>query len=375
MDFKKVLNWIKDKIKIIQSNKMKLKTKEKIDFLDQFWTLLNSWIPITNALKIMLYQSENKNIKIIIEMLLEDINKWISLKESVLKFPATFKQFDYSIIEMWELTWKIWDSIEVIRDKEEKNREMKSKILWAFIYPIIIISLAIIMIMIFIIYVIPKITDMYKDAKVNLPKLTKFVIDLSDFLQKNISVICISIIIFIIAIYTFKNHKKTKIYYDKYIVRVPIFWRLFRKKIFALFTSTLWTLLKNWVIINKSLDISSSVVSNDYYKTEINKIIDWISAWEDFSKMLWIENIKDNKVKNVFPIEIASIVKIWEQTWKLPELLLKISQKYNKEIDDVIKNLSTAIEPVVIVFVWAIIGTLIMAIMLPFFNMVNVIWN
>jgi type IV pilus assembly protein PilC len=89
--------------------------------------------------------------------------------------------------------------------------------------------------------------------------------------------------------------------------------------------------------------------------------------------MLGIENIKNHKKNNIFPIEVASIVKIWEQTWKLPELLIKISEKYNKEIDDVVKNLSTAIEPIIIVLVWAIIWTLIMAIMLPFFNMVNVI--
>lgn len=375
MKFSILINSIKENILKLKTKNRRLSTKAKIDFLYQFWTLLNSWIPITNALKIMIYQTENKNIKTIIEVILDDLNKWISLKESILKFPLIFKQFDYSIIEMWELTWKVWDSIEIIKEKEEKSKELKSKILGAFIYPIIITSLSIGMITIFILYVIPKITDMYKDAKVNLPKLTQFVIDLSDFLQKNIITLCISLILIIFIIYTFKNHKKTKIYFDKYIVRMPIFWILLKKKILAIFTSSLGTLLKNGVIINKSLEISAWVVSNDFYKKEIEKIIQWISAWEDFSKMLWIDNIKENRKYNIFPMEIASIVKIWEQTWKLPELLIRISEKYNKEIDNVVKNLSTAIEPLVIVFVWSIIWTLIMAIMLPFFNMVNVIWN
>lgn len=373
MNFPEIKNKI---IKIIKDLKMwgkKMRTREKIEFLDQLGTLLVSWIPITNSFKIISYQTQNKNLKSIIETILDDINKWLSLKESFSKFPNIFKIFDLSIIEMWELTWKVWDSIEIIKVKEEKTKEIKSKIIWAFVYPMIIVGLSLIMITIFILYVIPKITDMYKDAKVNLPKLTKFVIDLSDFLQANIFYICLSIVWIIFSFYVFKTNKKTKIYFDRYILNMPIFWKLMRKKILAMFTSSLWTLLKNGVIINKSLEISSWVVDNDYYKKEIDKITVWISSWEDFSKMLWIDNIKTSIKNNIFPIELASIVKIWEQTWKLPELLLKISDKYNKEIDIVVKNLSTAIEPIVIVVVWAIIGTLIMAIMLPFFNMVNVI--
>lgn len=373
MNFLKIKDILLNTYSNYKSKWRKLSTKEKINFLDQLSTLLNSWIPITNALSIMLYQTENKRIRAIIEKVSKDINKGNPLRECFSKFPLIFKIFDLSIIEMWEVTWKVWDSIEIIKIKEEKNKELKWKILGAFIYPIIIVSLSIIMITIFILYVIPKITDMYKDAKVNLPKLTKFVIDLSDYLQKNITIICVCIWLFIFAFYVFKTNSKTKYYFDKYILKVPIFWSLIRKKILAMFSSSLWTLLKNWVIINKSLEISSWVVSNDYYKKEIDKIIIWISSWENFSKMLWIENISKKIKSDFFPIELASVVKIWEQTWKLPELLIKISQKYNKEIDDLIKNLSTAIEPIIIVFVWAIIGTLIMAIMLPFFNMVNVI--
>jgi len=89
--------------------------------------------------------------------------------------------------------------------------------------------------------------------------------------------------------------------------------------------------------------------------------------------MMWIKEITSWKENPYFPVELSSIVKIWEQTWRLPELLLKISNKFKKEIDNIVKNLATAIEPLVIVIVWIIVWILIMAIMLPFFNMVNVI--
>lgn len=369
----KIKNLAIEKIGYLLMLTQKINIKEKISFLEQFSTLLNSGIPITNSLTIISYQTKNKKLKKMLETIHSDINKWVSLSQSFWKYSHTFKQFDISIIEMWEMTWKLGDAMEEIKNKEEKAKEIRSKVLWAFIYPIVIIILSIWMIIVFILYVIPKITDMYKDAKVNLPKLTKFVIDLSDYMQKNISSILMIMVLIFLWIYIFKTNKKTKIYYDRIILSLPIAWNLIRKSILANFTSSLWTLLKNGVIINRSLEISSWVTNNDYYKKEIEKMVVGISVWEEFSKLLWIEEIQSKKENALFPIELASIVKIWEQTWKLAELLIKISHKYNKEIDNLVKNLSTAIEPLVIIFVWWVVWTLIMAIMLPFFNMVNVI--
>lgn len=352
---------------------IKISSKNKIAFLEQLSNLLNSGIPIINALKIMSYQSSDKNIKKIIKTTIENINKWLSLKDSFKKYNKIFSNFDTSIIEMWEKTWKLWKSIEIVKLKEEKEKELRWKILWAMIYPMIIITLATIMIFVFMIYVIPKITDMYKDAKVNLPELTQTVINISNFLQNNIIEIIISIFIFIFLFSIFKTNSKTKIYYDKLILSIPLFWNLIQKKILSLLSSNMWILLSSWILINESLKISSWALENAYYEKEINKIIDWISQWKDLSETMWINEINSKNKNKYFPVDFSSTVKIWEQTWNLAKLLSKLSIKYNKEIDNIVKNLSTAIEPTVIVIVWIIIWTLIMAIMLPFFNMVNVI--
>ena len=350
-----------------------ISSKEKIILLEQLSNLLNSGIPLINSFKIIMYQTRKKKMKLIIENFIKNLNKWDSLKIIFERYPSIFNIFDLSIIEMWELTWKLWDSIETIRAKEEKSNELKSKILWALIYPMVIVALSMIMIWVFMVYVIPKITEMYKDAKVNLPELTQGVIDLSEFLQENISSIIIWIIVFIILFIIFKKHPRTKIYFDRAMLSIPIFGPLIKKKILGLFTSSLGILLSNWVIINKSLWISSRALENDYYEKDLKKIIASVSRWKALSECMWINEIQNWKENFLFPIELASIIKIWEETWKLSELLLKISQKYTKEIDKIIKNMQTAIEPIVIIVVWWIIWTLIMAIMLPFFNMVNVI--
>ena len=157
------------------------------------------------------------------------------------------------------------------------------------------------------------------------------------------------------------------------MINIPIFWNLIKKKILALLSWNLWILLDRWVIINQALEISSKTLENDYYQKEIDKIISWISTWKELSAMMWINEIQSWKENKYFPIELSSVIKIWEQTWNLPKLLQNIANKYKKEIDNIIKNLSTAIEPIVIIWVWIIVWVLIMAIMLPFFNMVNVI--
>ncbi len=369
------INQFLEKIKEKFNNKsnIKISSKEKINLLEQLSNLLQSWIPLINAFKIIMYQTREKKLKLLLKTIVDDINKWDSLSEIFAKNNKSFWVFDVSIVEMGEVTWKLWDSIETIKEKEEKSQELKWKIIWALIYPIVIVSLSIIMIGVFMVYVIPKIQKMYIDSKVNLPALTQWVIDTSTFIQENIIYIVLWIIFFIIWVIIFKTNKKTKIFWDNFILRIPIFWPLIKKKTLALFVNSLWILLKSWVIINKSLEISSKALENDYYEKALKEINSRVSKWVELSKLMWVHEIHTWKENFLFPIELASIVKIWESTWKLDSLLIKIWKKYNKEIDNIVKNIQTAIEPLVIVIVWSIVWVLIMAIMLPFFNMVNVI--
>lgn len=349
-----------------------LSTKVKIDFFDNLSSLVNAGIPLTNAINIMLYQSKNKTIILILEEVLKNINKWKNISDTFWNFPKIFSQFDLYMIKMWEVTGKIWNSFDIIRDREEKNHEIKSKIIWALIYPSIIISLSIVMIIGFMTFVIPKVQKMYVDARVNLPDLTQAVINISVFLQENWVFLLVWLFGIITGIISFKNHPKTKVYADKMILEMPIFWPLIRKKTLAIFSSTLGTLLQNGIMIHEALDISKKSMENAHYEKRLNYIIEQIHEWIKLSELFGIHKLKSWNEDKDFPIELASITKIWEQTWKLPSLLLKVSLKFNREIDSVVKWVQTAIEPLVIIFVWAIIGTMIMAILLPFFNMVNV---
>lgn len=362
-------------LKDIFENKssVKLNQKQKIMFFDSLFNLINSWIPITNSLSIMLYQTKDKNVKLLIETILKNISKWKKLEDSFKEFPKIFSNFDVYMLKMWEVTGKVASSLETIKNREEANAELKTKIIWALIYPVIVVSLSICMIIWFMLFVIPKVQKMYSDAKVNLPSLTQSVIDISVFLQENFVLIILWLFLIIFWIITFKNNSKTKIYFDEWILNIPLFWWLIRKKILAIFSNTLWTLLQNGIMINEALEITKNSLENKYYEKRIEEISEELNSWIALSESMWIKKIKDSIEDKYFPLELASIVKIWEQTWKLPSLLIKIWLKFNKEIDVIVKWLSTAIEPIVIIVVWAIVWVMVMAILLPFFNMVNVV--
>jgi len=367
----KLINEIKDNF--VDKKNLSISQKEKIYFFDSLYDLISSWIPITNSLTIMIYQTKNKKVIYIISKILKNISLWKKIEESFKEFPRVFSSFDVYMIKMWEVTWKLANSLDSVRIREEKNADIKQKVFWALIYPMIIITLSIAMIVWFMIFVIPKVQKMYSDSNVNLPTLTQNVINTSEFLQNNYLFIIFWIFLIVSWIIYFKKNKKTKIYFDRYILDIPIFWILIRKKILTVFSNTLWTLLSNWIMINEALSITKKSLENDYYEKRIDEILISIWEWVPLSELMWIKKIKENKKDEFFPIELSSIVKIWEQTWKLSSLLLKISNKFDKEIDIIVKGLSTAIEPVVIVFVWIIVWTMIMAILLPFFNMVKVI--
>ncbi len=378
--FQKYIDIIQEKYpwiweKIVPQNKYSLKKisqKQKIELFENLASLVNAGIPITNAVNIMSYQSKNKVIIIILQELTKNINKWKTISESFQNFPKIFSQFDIYMIKMWELTGKLGNSFDIIREREEKNHEIKSKIIWALIYPSIIIGLSIIMIIGFMTFVIPRIQKMYVDARVNLPPLTQSVIDASVFLQNNYILLLLGLGIIFFGIFQFKTHPKTRIYADQFIFHIPIFGKLLRKKILTIFSSTLGTLLQNGIMIHEALEVSKKSIENYYYEKKIDAIIEQINEWVKLSELLGIHKLKTGQEDADFPIELASITKIWEQTGKLPSLLLKISEKFNKEIDAVVKGIQTAIEPIVIMIVGLIIWTMIMAILLPFFNMVNV---
>ncbi len=356
---------------------IKLSKKQKLLFIENIWSLLGSWIPIIQALDILLLQSQNKNINNLCIYTKNQINNWESLFQIFSKLKKVFNVFDITMLEIWEQTWQVWKSFDLITQKEEKEMDLKNKIKQVLIYPISIIIVTILMLVVIMIYVLPKIELIYRESNINLPYITQKIIDISHFFINYWIFVLISFFLIIfLLMFIYKKNSSFSYFFDKNIFKIPIFWHILKTKVLINFTDFLSTLLSSWIIINKAISITQNWINNYYYKKEIYNILEEIKNWNPFSSaILWNKNNLDklNIKKLAFPIELVTSIKIWEQTWTLSKMLQKISIKYTKELDNKIKNLSAAIEPVIILVIWWVVWVIIMAILLPFLNMANVI--
>lgn len=364
---------------------MKLNQKQKILFIDNLSSLLNSWIPVIQALDIISFQSKNKKFDKIISFIKTNISSWENFFKIALKLPKIFNIFDVAMIETWEQTWQIWKAFEIIMMKEEKENDLKKKVKQALIYPFAIIIVTFLMLTIIMVYVIPKIEWVYKESNVNLPPLTTMVIWVSHFFVNNLFYIAILIAVIIFWFIEAKRRvPKFRLFVDKNILELPIFWELIKKQILVHIADFLSILLSSWIIINKSLIIIKNAMSNSFYAKEIEDILEKVKIGKSLSSSMWVDILNPWKISNeekkllenktrAFPIEMSTAVKIWEQTWSLAKMLSKTWARYTKEIDNTVKNLSALLEPFIIIFIGWVVGIIIMAILLPFLNIANVV--
>lgn len=367
--------------------KISFSRKEKILFLDNFGSLINAGIPIVRALQIIYFQSTNKHIQEMsayFKQAIEEGQNIIQISEGI---PKVFSPFDRAMFEMGEATGKLWQVLTLITEREEKQQDLERKVKQALIYPISIICVAIGMIITIMTYVIPKIEKIYHDSHVSLPSLTRFVISVSHFLLSYWIFLAIGFgLAFVGFLFALKN-RRIRYEFDRRILSLPIFGGILRKKILIVFTEFLATLLNSWILINRSLTIIWTGLDNTYYEAEIVAILSDIKAGKTLSSALggeyierkirwepiWKDESAFKRKVDCFPIELSMSVKIGEQTGSLSRMLDKMAIRYNKDVDATIKGISSMIEPIIIVWIGWVVGVIIMAIMLPFFNMVNVI--
>ncbi|NDK19934.1 type II secretion system F family protein [Candidatus Gracilibacteria bacterium] len=367
--------------------KISFSRKEKILFLDNFGSLINAGIPIVKALQIIYFQSENKRIQEMSAYFKQAIESGQNIIQVCESLPKVFSQFDRAMFEMGEATGKMGQVITLITEREEAQQDLERKIKQALIYPTSILFVAIAMVVTIMTYVVPKIEKIYQDSHVNLPSLTQFIISVSHFLRSEGMYLAVGIVACIVGFIFALRNPRFRYEFDRYILLFPIFGSILRKKTLIVFTEFLATLLDAGILINRSLSIVRTGMDNRYYEAEIDAILLDIKSGKTLSSALGGEYI-ERKIRgeaigkdetafkrrvDCFPIELSMSVKIGEQTGSLARMLEKMAVRYNKDVDATIKGLSSMIEPIIIVGIGGIVGVIIMAIMLPFFNMVNVI--
>ncbi len=361
------LGWKNIEINLFNS----VKKVEVWRFINKFSILLNSWIDIKWALWILVKQIKNPYLKKITIEIRENIDHGITIYETMIQYPKVFDPLTVALINVWEKTWQLWKILDELDENLLENIELKWKVKWAMIYPLILIILTISMVTFMMLFIVPRITESFGKAWAELPALTQFVVNISNFLINDRIMIIWWIIWFAIFMKIFNSTYFGKNAMAILMIKLPIFGYIVQKSNIIYFIKSFTLLLDSWVLLLESLKTSSNVVPNLAYKKELIRVKNEVEVWLTISKSLGLNLDYEESVylNKLFPEEFAYVVNTWEETWSISNSLKKIWNNYKWELKRFIWNLSSMMEPIIIVIVWALVGTIVIAIMLPFFEM------
>ncbi len=346
-------------------------------FINKFSIFVNSWIDVKWALSILVKQIKNPYMKRIVGEMKENINHWISLSETMNEYPKVFDSLTTALVWVWEKTWQLGKILAELDQNLLENIEIKWKVKWAMIYPMILLWLTITMVIFMMIFIVPRITAAFEKAGTELPALTQFIVWVSNFFMNDYLKLIIWVIWFVLLIRLINSTYVWKMWFAKMFTKMPIFWYVVKQSNIVFFIKSFTILLDSWVLLLESLKTSSKVVPNLAYKKELIRIKNEVEVWLTISKSLWLNLDYESSVylNPLFPEEFAYVVSTWEETWSLSDSLKKVWYNYNNDLKRYIWNMSSMMEPIIIVIVWALVGTIIIWVMLPFFEMWKIAKN
>ncbi len=366
--------WLKNKDIMLFPSVSK---KETWQFVNKLSIFLNSWVDIKWALGILIKQTKNPYMKEIITEIKNNIDHWISISDSMAGYPKVFDELTTALVSVWEQTWKLWVILNELDTTLLENIELKWKVKGAMIYPMILLFLTISMVVFMMVFIIPKITESFDKAGSELPGLTQFVVWISDFLIEKWYMLLIWIFLLVVVIKIINSTYLWKIFFSTLFTKLPIFGFIVKQSNVVYFIKAFTLLQNSWVLLLEALRTSSRVVPNLLYKKELIRIKNEVEVWLTVSKSLWLNLEYETSIynNNLFSEEFAYVVSTGEETWSLSKSLDKIWKNYNWELKRYIWNLSSMMEPVIIVIVWILVWVIVVAIMLPFFALGDIAWN
>jgi type IV pilus assembly protein PilC len=340
-------------------------TRDIVIFTRQFATMINAGLPLVQSLDILAEQTENVNLRKIISETLYDVESGHTLADAMGRHPKVFTELFVNMVAAGE-AGGILDTILLrLATFLEKNDALIRKIKGAMIYPGVIFSVAGGAIVILLIFVIPTFQTMFESAGIPLPLPTRIVIGMSAFLQAYWWAMGVGIVLFVVALRQFYATDRGNLLIDKMILALPILGDLQRKSAVARFTRTLGTLVSSGVSILEGLEITAKTAGNRVIHDAVMGSRASIAGGETIAGPL--------KESGVFPPMVVQMINVGEQTGGLDEMLTKVADFYDDEVDTAVESLLAAMEPIMIVVLGVVVGGMIVAMYLPIFDMINAV--
>ncbi len=354
---------LKAKPKNISLFEQKIKTREIVIFTRQFSTMINAGLPLVQCLDILSSQQPNPSFKKVTSQIKGDVEGGSTFADALSKHPKVFDSLYVNLVAAGEVGGVLDTVLNRLAVYMEKNEALKNKVKGAMTYPIIVLCVAFGVVAVLMIFVIPTFSDMFKQFGSSLPAPTQFIVNLSAFFRNFWWAMIGFIIAFIVGFKWVRTQEKGRFYTDKMMLRLPVFGSLIRKVAVAKFTRTLGTMISSGVPIMDGLEITSKTAGNMIIENAIRTVRTAISEGRTMSDPL--------EQTGLFPGMVVQMIAVGEATGAMDQMLGKIADFYDEEVDTAVEALTSALEPMLMVFLGGIIGFVVVAMYLPIFKMAS----
>ena len=341
----------------------RITTKDKIVFTRQLATLIGAGLPLSQSMRTVHEQTQNKSMQQIVQEIIGDIEGGRSLSDAFNKHPKVFDNVYLALVSAGEASGTLDEALRRVAAQQEKDAAMMSKIKGALTYPIIVLLVIVAVLGFMLVAVVPQVKNLYKDLNKELPLLTKILVDTADFF---INYWWIVIMVIGIGVYFLIQYLKTDAGIktkDTFKLNVPMFSGMFRRLYMARFTRTGQTLMSTGVAMLDMLNITSTAVNNTVVAEGIDRAAEKVKGGKSLSSSL--------RNEDYFLEMVPQMISIGEQSGKIDEMMGKCAQIYEDELDEEIRTISTAIEPVLMVVLAVVAGGMVGAILFPIYSLVN----
>lgn len=341
----------------------RITTKDRVVFTRQLATLIGAGLPLSQSLHTAMEQTNNKQLQSVVQEVMSDVEGGKSLSLSFAKHPAVFDNVFVSLISAGELSGTLDESLQRVATQQEKDAAVISKIKGALTYPIIVLVVIFGVLAFMLFTVVPQVQKLYHDLGKTLPFLTQIMVNAANFLTHFWWVV---LIVAGLAIYFIRQYLKTENgikFRDQFKISVPVFGKMIQKLYMARFTRTGQTLLSTGVSMLDMLKVTSTAVNNSVISKSIDRASEKVKGGKALSVAL--------EAEPVMLVLVPQMIKIGEQSGSIDEMMGRVAQVYEDELDEQIKTISTAIEPILMVVLAVVAGGMVGAILLPIYGLVG----
>jgi type IV pilus assembly protein PilC len=339
----------------------KVTQRDVILFCRQFSTMIDAGLPIIQCMDILHSQQENATFKKMLKNIKEQVESGSTLADALKKYPKQFDDLFVNMVAAGEAGGILDTILRRLSAYMEKAAKLKSQVKGALTYPIVTMVIAVAVVAIILVFVIPVFQEMFADMGGSLPGPTLFVVAMSEFVKSKIHWIIIGVVIFIFAFKKYYNTEKGRKFVDAAVLKLPLFGMLIRKVAVSKFTRTMGTMLSSGVAILEALDIVAKTSGNKSVERAIYTVRSGIAEGRTMADPL--------AESGVFPAMVCQMISVGESTGALDAMLQKIADFYEEEVDQAVDNLTSLIEPFMLVFLGVVIGGLVISMYLPVFKM------